>query len=200
MNTLIVSYLPSGERSNTKQLLDALLTRIPAINMERLDLLQDVPDMFDELRLSAYIDRNYQNKTLSAEQQNAIQKMDRMTAQLKSADIVVIAYPMHNFSMPAMIKAYFDSVMQKGVTWSIGSKGFEGLMKGKKALVLTSSGGVYEGPMVSWEHSTTLAKTEFSFMGFSDVRVISAAGLNMDPQKTDQIIDDAKKQLRVAIK
>ena len=40
--------------------------------------------------------------------------MDRMTEQLKSADIVAIAYPMNNFSMPAPVKAWFDSVMLKG--------------------------------------------------------------------------------------
>ena len=43
--------------------------------------------------------------------------MDRMTTQLKSADIIVIAFPMYNFSMPAIIKTWFDFVIQKGVTF-----------------------------------------------------------------------------------
>ena len=43
--------------------------------------------------------------------------MDRMTTQLKSANIIVVAFPMYNFSMPAIVKAWFDSVMQRGVTF-----------------------------------------------------------------------------------
>jgi FMN-dependent NADH-azoreductase len=43
--------------------------------------------------------------------------MDRMTTQLKSANIIVVAFPMYIFSMPTIVKAWFDSVMQRGVTF-----------------------------------------------------------------------------------
>jgi FMN-dependent NADH-azoreductase len=50
-------------------------------------------------------------------EEKLLSKMDRMAAQLKSADIVVVVFPMYNFSMPAIVKARFDSVMQNGVTF-----------------------------------------------------------------------------------
>ena len=46
-----------------------------------------------------------------------LSKMDRMAYQLKSADIVVVAFPMYNFSMPVIVKACFDSVIQHGITF-----------------------------------------------------------------------------------
>jgi len=102
-----------------------------------------------------------------------------MTDQLKSADVVVVAYPMNNFSMPAPVKAWFDSVMLKGQTWYAKDGSYIGLMNGKKAIAIVTSGGIYEKePMASWEHALSLTKIEFQFMGYSDVRGILAGGMN----------------------
>jgi len=102
-----------------------------------------------------------------------------MTDQLKSADVVVVAYPMNNFSMPAPVKAWFDSVMLKGQTWYAKDGSYIGLMNGKKVLAIVTSGRIYEKePMASWEHALSLTKIEFQFMGYSDVRGILAGGMN----------------------
>ena len=174
-----MQYTPRNERSNTKQILDAFIGKIKNSDIEKLDLTKDVPDLFLEQNLEAYINRNYMGKTLSAEQKNSMAKMDRMTEQLKSSDIVVVAYPMNNFSMPAVVKAWFDSVVLKGQTWDIKDGTFIGMMNGKKALIIVSSGGVYQkGPMVSWEHALSLGKSIFQFMGYSDVHGTLAEGMN----------------------
>jgi FMN-dependent NADH-azoreductase len=78
------------------------------------------------------------------------------------------------------VKAWFDSVMQKNETWTVDDNGYVPLMTGKKALVLMSSGGVYEGDFAGHEHAATLAQTELGFMGF-DTTIISAAGMNSRP-------------------
>lgn len=178
MKTLLVKYTPRMERSNTKKLLDAFKSEIKNSEVEEIDLSVDVPDMFLNGSLHAYIERNYLGKDLVQEKKNLMSKMDRMTVQLKSADIVVMGFPMFNFSMPAAVKAWFDSVMQKGQTWNNRDGNYVGMMNGKKALVLVSSGGYYKGSMVSWEHALSLAKLEFQFMGYSDVRGILAEGMN----------------------
>jgi FMN-dependent NADH-azoreductase len=95
---------------------------------------------------------------------------------------------MNNFSMPAPVKAWFDSVMLKGETWDVQDGRYLGLMNGKKALVLVSAGGIYEtGPMASWEHALSLTKIEFQFMGYSDIRGILAGGMNAgeDPKSAN---------------
>jgi putative NADPH-quinone reductase len=65
--------------------------------------------------------------------------VDKLIAQLKSADILVMAYPMHNFGTPAAVKAYLDAVIFKGETFEMGKK----LMSGKKALTFFTAGGIY---------------------------------------------------------
>lgn len=187
--TLIVTYLPSGARSNTKQLVDAFLAAVPSpATVEHLDLLQEQPAGFSAASLGAYVTRNYMGEALTPAPAQAIAKMDRLTAQLQAADVVIVAFPMHNFGLPAPVKAWFDSVLLKGQTWDMNAGGFVGLMKGKKALILNTSGGSYEGPMAGWEHAVSLARTEFTFMGYDTIEAITAAGLNANPAQAPAVI------------
>jgi len=179
MKTLLVKYTPRNERSSTKKLLDAYKEKIKNSEIEELDLSKDVPDMFLEENLLAYIQRNYLGNNITPEQNKLMSKMDRMTEQLKSADVVVVAFPMNNFSMPAPVKAWFDSVMLKGQTWDVKNGSYVGLMNGKKALTIVTSGGFYsKEPMAAREHALSLAKIEFQFMGYSDVQGTLAEGMN----------------------
>ncbi|MFZ0184934.1 MAG: NAD(P)H-dependent oxidoreductase [Nitrosotalea sp.] len=198
MKTLLVKYTPREERSSSKKLLNVFRNEIKNSEVEVLDLCVDVPDMFNVESINAYIRRNYLKEELLPEQKITLAKMDRMTQQIKSADIVVVAFPMHNFSMPAAVKAWFDSVMLKGQTWNNADGKYFGLMEGKKALIIVSSGGFYtKEPMIHWEHAMSLTKIEFQFMGFSDVRGILAEGMNADDViKTENMkksIDEIKK-------
>lgn len=195
--TLIVKYTPRNQRSNTKKMLDAFVSEIKNSEIEEIDLTKDVPDLFLEQNLSAYIHRNYLGEELDNEQKKMLSKMDRMTRQLKSADIVVVAYPMNNFSMPAPVKAWFDSVMLKGETWAVKDGKYLGLMGGKKALALVSAGGMYDhGPMISWEHALSLTKVEFQFMGYSDIRGILAGGMNAGEDTKTRNLEQSISQVR----
>ena len=197
LKTLIVQYTPRNERSNTKKILDAFIGEIKCSDIEKLDLVKDVPDLFLDQNLDAYIHRNYLGQELSSEKKSSLSKMDRMTEQLKSADVVVVAYPMNNFSMPAPVKAWFDSVMLKGETWDAKNGSYVGLMNGKKALAIVTAGGIYEKePMVSWEHALSLAKIEFQFMGYSDVRGILASGMNAGEDVKSLSLENSIKQVQ----
>ncbi|MBF0618933.1 MAG: NAD(P)H-dependent oxidoreductase [Candidatus Omnitrophica bacterium] len=200
MNVLYVEYCPRGERSRTKKLGEYAISVLQAkgAKVERLDLTRDVPDLFSPERLSVYYRRNYAGESLAPADKALLTRMDAMTEQLMKADVVVIAYPMFNFSQPATVKAWFDSVMQKGKTWDMGAGGYVNLMKGRKALVISSSGGAYEGDYAFMEHSVTLSKVDLGFMGY-DTKVVIAAGLNMFPEKEAEIMNTAKKNIDAAM-
>ncbi len=198
--TLIVKYLPRGERSHTRALLE---TFRPAAGVaaEELDLVVDRPPVFLPDSLDAYVARNYLGQALTPAQAKAMAGMDRLTAQLKRAEIVVLATPMHNFSLPAPVKAWFDSVLLKGETWDVGPDGYKGLLAGRKALILMASGGRYEGPMAGWDHGMSLARQLFGFMGFSDIRPAWAAGVNNPALGSPEaIVGAAQDQVRSAVR
>jgi FMN-dependent NADH-azoreductase len=76
MKTLIVKYIPRNEQSNTKRLLDAFKDEINESNVEELDLLDDVSDMFLGDNLSAYIKRNFLGQKLFEKEGLPLSKMD----------------------------------------------------------------------------------------------------------------------------
>lgn len=196
MKVLLVTYLGRDARSKTKILADHALGILKAkkAEVELLDLIGDIPDLLTSERLSVYYRRNYGGEKVGAAESALMAKMDRMTAQLKKADLVVVATPMYNFSQPAIVKAWFDSVMQKGETWDIGKEGYIGLMKGKKALLIGSSGGQYEGNLAFLEHLATLTKVHFGFMGY-EAEAVVAAGINSNPGKEEVILSEARKKI-----
>ena len=197
MKTLVVTYLPRSERSKTKRLVDAFVSESKehGMQVEVLDLIKDTPDMFLGDNLMAYVLRVYAGRTLDAKQAKLMEKMDRMTGQFKSADAVVVAFPLYNFSMPAVMKAYFDSVMQKGQTWDVDANGYVNLMKGKRALVLMTAGGKYDGSMAGWEHGMSLAKTCLSFMGYAATGIF-AGGVDENKMERDEILSKAMEDAR----
>ena len=175
MKTLIVKYLPSGENSKTQRLLELFLDKIDG-RIEVLDLLKDTPPIHDEASIAAYYKRNYGGQKLSESESLNLAKQDKLKAQLISCDILVMAYPMHNFGMPAAVKAYMDSVIMKGETFEAGKK----LMAGRKALTLYTSGGSYDSETFNlqypnWDTITLLSKINFGFMGFDEAQVIGAS-------------------------
>ncbi len=195
MKTLIVQYIPRGERSHTLKVLKAFEEEIKG-DVERLDLLESPADVFTADRIAAYIGRDYLGETQTVETTEQLAGMDKFIEQLKSADVVVLATPMHNFSLPALVKAWFDAVMLKNHTWDIGPEGYRGLLQGKKAIVINASGGIYEGDMAALDHLQPLAQFEFTFMGFSDVRGISAAGMNMPDVDKAEVVSKASERAK----
>lgn len=77
------------------------------------------------------------------EQQAAVEYSDALIDELRSADTIVFAVPMYNFSVPSTLRAYFDHVARAGVTFRYTSAGPEGLLKGRRTYVFLTRGGVY---------------------------------------------------------
>ncbi len=64
------------------------------------------------------------------------------SVDLTRRDLVFIGVPIYNFSVPAAIKAWIDMIARTRLTFRYTENGPEGLLNGKKAYVVVSSGGV----------------------------------------------------------
>jgi NAD(P)H dehydrogenase (quinone) len=64
--------------------------------------------------------------------------------KLRAADLVLFATPIWWFSVPAVLKGWFDRVLAMGVAWDGGKIYEDGLMRGKQAMVIASAGGPAE--------------------------------------------------------
>lgn len=81
---------------------------------------------------------------LTPRQQEALVLSDELIAELQANDVIVIAAPMYNFNIPTQLKNYFDMIARAGVTFRYTEKGPEGLVTGKRAIILTSRGGIHK--------------------------------------------------------
>ncbi|HCN5598926.1 TPA: FMN-dependent NADH-azoreductase, partial [Escherichia coli] len=127
---------------------------------------------------------------LTPRQQEALALSDELIAELKAHDVIVIAAPMYNFNISTQLKNYFDLVARAGVTFRYTENGPEGLVTGKKAIVITSRGGIHkDGPT---DLVTPYLSTFLGFIGITDVNFVFAEGIAYGPEMAAKAQSDAK--------
>jgi FMN-dependent NADH-azoreductase len=111
------------------------------------------------------------------EQQAVAGFSDQLIDELRAADVIVLGLPMYNFGVPSSLKSYFDHIARAGVTFRYTEKGPEGLLKGKKAYVFATRGGLYAGTPADTQ--TSFVRDFLRFIGIEDVEFVYAEGLAM---------------------
>jgi FMN-dependent NADH-azoreductase len=130
------------------------------------------------------------------ELQNREAKLDEeLIAELKSVDVVVIGAPLYNFTIPTGLKAWVDRIAVAGKTFRYTEKGPEGLVTGKKAVIVATSGGSYADSPVDTMHVGYL-KQLLNFIGITDIEVVRAPGLAVGAEVRAHSLAKAKGQIR----
>ena len=111
----------------------------------------------------------------SYEMKEALGLSDALVAELLAADHIVISTPVYNYNVPAVLKAWVDHIVRKGMTLGLDGKG---LVTGKKATVLLASGGIYtEGsPIRDRDIATQYMRLILNVIGITDVTVVAGGG------------------------
>ena len=97
--------------------------------------------------------------------------------QFAEADKYVIAAPMWNLSIPAILKAYIDYVSVTGITFAYTAEGPVGLLKNKKAVHVVSRGGEYGN--APYEMGDRYLRTILGFFGIAEIETIAIANLDV---------------------
>lgn len=105
-----------------------------------------------------------------------LRNSDTLIAEIQQADVLVIASPIYNFGVPAVLKAWVDQVARAGVTFRYTEAGPEGLMAGKRAILVMASGGVPIGSQLDF--ATPYLQQILRFIGITDITVIDANSSN----------------------
>jgi len=148
------------------------------------DLAKGIPFINED-----WIHANFTDPEQRTEQnRQALATSDQLVEELQAAEILVIASPIYNFSVPAVLKAWIDQVARARVTFRYTENGPEGLLKAKKAYLVMASGGVPLGSEV--DYASTYLKQVMNFLGIQDVTVVDAGGLIQETEKLTQKIAD----------
>ncbi|MGG6109086.1 FMN-dependent NADH-azoreductase [Pantoea allii] len=131
---------------------------------------------------------------LSPRQQDALALSDELIAELQAHDVVVIAAPMYNFNIPTQLKNYFDLIARAGVTFRYTEAGPEGLVKGKRAVILSSRGGIHKD--TASDLLTPYVKLFLGFIGITDVEFVFAEGIAYGPEVATKATSEAKDAIK----
>ncbi|HYJ30153.1 MAG TPA: NAD(P)H-dependent oxidoreductase [Allosphingosinicella sp.] len=193
---LILDSSATGDQSVSRKLTDALVAKLAAraggIEIVRRDIGADPIPHLHSGTVSAI--RTGEAATDAA--RAALALSDALVAELSAADILVIGAPMYNFGIPSTLKAWFDHVLRARVTFRYTEAGPEGLMKGKKAIVVESRAGFYsEGPLAAHDSQEPHLRTMLGFMGIDDVTFVRAEKLAFGAEAAAASLAGANEQL-----
>jgi FMN-dependent NADH-azoreductase len=177
----IVESSPRGAESASRQLTRKVRERLelqyPEARVVVRDLAKDRLPHLDQATVKAISTRD----PVEAESlKDALHLSDQLTEELLASDLLVIASPMWNFGIPSLLKAWIDHVVRAGKTFNYAGGGVEGLAKGKKAILVLASGGVFsDGPWKPWDTVEPYLRQILGFIGIDDVQTVRAEGMNM---------------------
>ena len=129
---------------------------------------------------------------LTAAQSEALALSDALIGELVTADVIVLAVPMHNFGIPSTLKAWIDHVVRAGRTFTYSERGPEGLLKGKRLILVLASGGVYSnGAAKQLDFQEPYLRAALGFIGLTDIEVVRVEGVAMSAIGADKAVATA---------
>lgn len=125
---------------------------------------------------------------------------NKLIAELRAADTIVIGAPMYNFSIPTGLRAWFDYVLRAGETFSYSEAGPLGLLTDKRVIVIESRGGLYnEGPAKVMDFQEPYLRQLLGFMGLADVTFIHAEKIGFGPDAREAALRSAKEKIHAVV-
>ena len=136
-------------------------------------------------------------------QQAAISHSDTLIAELQTADMIVIAAPMHNFTISAQMRTWLDYVTRPGKTFGYTEQGPQGLLADKPVYIFSTRGGHYgDGSLDApnpYDFQTGYLRHILGFIGLKSVHIIAANGMDMGEENKAKGLADAKAKTEALI-
>jgi FMN-dependent NADH-azoreductase len=169
---LHITASPRGAQSHSRRVGAALVDRLSAekdnLRVIRRDLGTDLPPHPDAAFMNA-------NLTPEAERQTgdhaALTYSEMLLGELAAADIVIIDTPMHNFTLPSVLKSWVDYVVRPGRSFGLSPQGKVPLLKNRPVRVAVACGGSFSGPYAQQDFLTPYLRYVFATIGITDLDV-----------------------------
>lgn len=194
-NILVINSSVSGDRSISRALVQEAESRLvlanPHIRVTHRDLAETpVP------HLTPATVAGIRGDARTAAEAAARALSDEFIAEVQHADLLLIGAPMYNFSIPSSLRAWFDHVLRPRATFQYTTAGAEGLLNGKRAIVVVSRGGVYsEGPGRELDFQEPYVRALLAFIGITEASFIRAEKLGSGPEAQRLSLASARAQI-----
>jgi FMN-dependent NADH-azoreductase len=177
---------PRGLASNTARISNCLIEAMrdddDDLQVTTLDLFRaDLPSVAGK-----NIETKYRLMTGQAPDDGAKEswsQIEKTIEQFLDTDVYVLTVPMWNLGIPYVLKYYIDAIVQPGYLFRYTPDGqAEGLVRGKKMVIVISSGGDYTADyMRPYNFVESYLRAIFGFVGITDITVFHAHGMDVSP-------------------
>lgn len=186
-NVLVIKSSILADNSQSSQLVEYFKGKISA-NVTEHDFGANPLPYYD---INAAVGTRGEPQTDA--QREALALSDKLIGEVKANDVLVLAAPMYNLNVPAQLKSYIDFLFRAGVTFQYGANGPEGLIKGKKAVVVLTYGGIYKDTAIDF--TKNYLQTALGFIGITDVEFVQAEALAYGAEAAEKAVTAARAEL-----
>jgi FMN-dependent NADH-azoreductase len=207
MRILHVSCSPRGQASESyrisQKIIEVLLKREPTTKLANRVIGDGAISHIDE----SYATALGATRRSFAEifPKGSMSQSEELIQELESADFLVIGTPMHNFTVPSVLKAWIDHIVRVRRTFDSTKEGYVGRLRDRPVFVAVSSGGRYSGERARQpDFLTPYLKAILGIIGLHDLTVFSIEGTALGPDavveariRADQAIENHFRSLVV---
>jgi FMN-dependent NADH-azoreductase len=130
----------------------------------------------------------------------ALAQSEALIRELEACDVLVIGTPMHNFCVPAVLKAWIDQIVRIHRTFASTPSGKVGKLPDRMVYVVVASGGWFTGPSPVGtppqpDFLTPYLRTIFATIGLQTVHFITLEGVTRGPDAAAHALATAQTTL-----
>ena len=199
MNVLVVkaNNRPDGISTRMYETFMKVIKGTDHLNIKIYDVFKEDMPYFGQDFFSAVQKKQNGNEFSDIEKRILTAKQKAMDI-LKEAEIVVFAFPLWNYTIPARLQIFVDYVATAGFSFKYSPQGqLIQLMTDKKVILLNARGGIYSTPeRAPLEMAVTYMKNIFNGMfGMSIMEEVVIEGHNAMKDKSEDIIKEGLKKV-----
>lgn len=144
MNILHIDCSPrqdSHSRQLSAAIVEKLLEVAPGASITRRDLgTEPLPHAVADYAVALS-----SPATLAAPPKGALDVSEALIQEIEATDVIVTGTPMHNLTVPSVLKAWIDQILRAGRTFMSTPAGKVGVLRDRPVFIGIASGGVFTG-------------------------------------------------------
>jgi len=144
MNILHIDSSPrrkSHSRELSVAIVEKLLEVAPGASIIRRDLgVEPLPHTVADYAVALS-----SPATLATPPKGSLDVSEALIREVEAADVIVIGTPMHNYTIPSVLKAWIDQILRVGRTMKSTPAGKVGMLRDRPVFIGVASGGIFTG-------------------------------------------------------
>jgi FMN-dependent NADH-azoreductase len=194
---LYLTCSPKGQSAFSRLVADELLARLvearPGALVIHRDLATNPPPVPDAAFSAAVL-------SAAPADDPAFASSEILIGELERCDALVIATPMHNYGVPAVLKAWIDQVVRIRRSFQSTAAGKVGVLRDRPVFVVVASGGWFTGPSPSGtpaqpDFLTPYLGAALGTIGLNDLAFITLEGLTRGAEGAERALATARARL-----